>query len=353
MKQDFRCYFRAYSIFIIFCLSTAAAAGASIIFSSCARIQYIFEQGRGQLKLQNSAKDNEVVLKNPQISKEYKQKIGEILEYKKFFYDFFSKANSKIYSKTTILDDQHVTYLVVASKFYEIKAKDECFPFVGCFPYLGFFSKESAYKYANDLEKEEYVTTVYPVNAYSTLGFFEDTILSSFFNYDRYQLAELIFHELFHSIFFVKNKVELNENLANFFAGELVKLYFSKEQKDVEELAKHQRMEDNYDQIKSEIVKMVNILQDRYSKEKPSTKELAQKILDSYLQHDFYPQVKKLCEKFSLKNSQCYFLDKKWNNASFVSLLTYQRKFDEIAKIKSEMKLSLIDFYRYIEKNWN
>ena len=53
---------------------------------------------------------------------------------------------------------------------------------------------------------------VRPVNAYSTLGHFNDRVLSSFFNYNEKGLANLIFHELFHSILFFKNGVNLNEN---------------------------------------------------------------------------------------------------------------------------------------------
>ena len=64
------------------------------------------------------------------------------------------------------------------------------------------------------------------MHAYSTLGYFNDHILSSFFYYNEHQLAEMIFHELFHTIFFVKNEVDLNENLAQYFAQQLTMEFF-------------------------------------------------------------------------------------------------------------------------------
>ena len=58
-------------------------------------------------------------------------------------------------------------------------------------------------------------------------GKYNDRIISSFFRYDERRLANLIFHELFHAVFFIKDEVKANENLASFFARELAKEYFS------------------------------------------------------------------------------------------------------------------------------
>jgi len=80
-----------------------------------------------------------------------------------------------------MLENSAVTYLVVASPFNEIKAVETCFPVMGCFPYLGFFNLNSAKNFAKEKENENYVTWIRPVYAYSTLGYFTDTILSSFF----------------------------------------------------------------------------------------------------------------------------------------------------------------------------
>ena len=91
-------------------------------------------------------------MKDPKVSKINKDKIELIGKYKEYFYNYFKRKSTPIYSKTMILDSEAVSYLVITSKKDEIKALNECFPFVGCFPYLGFFKKRSAKKYA--LEKE-------------------------------------------------------------------------------------------------------------------------------------------------------------------------------------------------------
>ena len=54
------------------------------------------------------------------------------------------------------------------------------------------------------------------VSAYSTLGWFNDPLLSSFVYYSEPALASLLFHELAHSKVWVNNDVAFNESFASF-----------------------------------------------------------------------------------------------------------------------------------------
>jgi len=52
------------------------------------------------------------------------------------------------------------------------------------------------------------------VPAFSTLGWFNDPVLSTFIGYADYRLARLIFHELAHQVAYVKGDSEFNESFA-------------------------------------------------------------------------------------------------------------------------------------------
>src|SRR6185369_10536628 len=52
------------------------------------------------------------------------------------------------------------------------------------------------------------------VPAYSTLGWFDDPVLSSFVRYRETELARLLFHELAHQIVYVKDDTAFNESFA-------------------------------------------------------------------------------------------------------------------------------------------
>jgi predicted aminopeptidase len=53
------------------------------------------------------------------------------------------------------------------------------------------------------------------VPAYSTLGWFDDPVLSSFINWPDYRLAGLLFHELTHQRIYIDDDTTFNESLAS------------------------------------------------------------------------------------------------------------------------------------------
>ncbi len=67
-----------------------------------------------------------------------------------------------------------------------------------------------------ELVKENYDIDVYSPSGWSTLGWFQDPVLSNMLYKSDGALANLIIHELTHGTLFIKNNVTFNENLANF-----------------------------------------------------------------------------------------------------------------------------------------
>ena len=107
-------------------------------------------------------------------------------------------------------------YVVTACEPYDLIPYQWSFPIVGDFSYKGFFEKKKALKEAEYLEKEGYDIDIGEVNAWSTLGWFKDPVMSSMLQKTEGQLASLLIHELTHGTIFVKNDVQFNENLASF-----------------------------------------------------------------------------------------------------------------------------------------
>lgn len=320
------------------------------LFASCARIDYFLEQSIGQISLLTKARDNQVILKDVRISQKDRNKIIKIVQYKDFFYKYWKLPKKGIYTRTTILETKAVGFMVVSSKFNEVKAKDECFPFIGCYPYIGFYKKESALDYMARQENLDYVTWIRPIYAYSTLGYFNDPILSSFFIFDDYELAELVFHELFHTIFFVENELDLNENLANYFGEEVAFEYFKD---DTKYTVTRKKLNFSLKRLNSLVVKLAKKLDRLYSIQDCTTKDEAQNILSNFLEEKFIPQIKNECKKLNLNREQCFPLNKKWNNASFAAFLTYENMIDKITLLRSNLKLSLKDFFEYIKGKYD
>ncbi|MAE57957.1 MAG: hypothetical protein CME69_03695 [Halobacteriovorax sp.] len=313
-----------------------------LILSSCAKIGYLYEQGIGQAKLIIDARDNQEVLKDQSVSDEMKDKIKKIQTYKKFFYQYWHLPETEIYNETNILDRDAVTYLVIASTRREIKPLSNCFFLAGCFPYLGFFELKSAKKHVKTLNEKGYDTYLRSVLAYSTLGNLDDPILSTFFKYSKYDLAETIFHELFHTILFIKGEVDLNENLANYFGKEMLKKFFKEESEKLE--AHFKRLELNHE-IKQEIVDSAQEL-------KEILKESNWKAQKKHFLEVTFPQkMKNKCEKLGLK--KCWPLSLTWNNATFSAFMTYEKSQDKISALAGKFNGDLRAFFLFIQSEYD
>ena len=312
-----------------------------LIISSCTRTSYLIEQAIGQAKILLNAKKNKEILEDKKIPEEYKDKIKKILNYKSFFYNYWNSKNTEIYTKTNILDRDVVSFLVIGSKPYEISPLITHFPFFGGFPYLGFFNKKSALEYSKKLQEDGYETYVRGVDAYSTLGKLDDPILSTFFKYGEVQLAELIFHELFHTFLFIENEVDLNENLANFIGKQMVYEYFSKGNKKIKEYyikqAQYKKLNLKISILGEKLKKILKLKKWEEEKKK-------------FLAGEFKSDILKYCKKNQIKT--CWPLSFEWNTATFAAFMTYEKNQNSIEKKLKNFK-NIKDFVLFIRNEYN
>ena len=317
-----------------------------LTIGSCSKIKYLIEQGKGQNEILKGAKDNEEVLNDHSISENFKKKIRKVIELKNYYYDFWREEKSEIYSKTAFLKKEAVSYLVIASPFDKIEPKEECFPFFGCFPYLGFFKEELAKEYAENLKKDGYEVYIRPILAYSTLGYFDDPILSSMLVLDDYDLTETVFHELFHTTLFIKNEVDFNEALADLVAQEMTSIYYSfdKSNKEIRDLKRNKMRS-----LERWLVGKTKKLNSIYSYHQNLEKYQSKGILNNFLKNELYPEAKNKCASLNILKDNCFPTKIEWNNAAFTSFLTYEEEDERLSKLKKDLNLSLRGFVDFIK----
>jgi predicted aminopeptidase len=118
------------------------------------------------------------------------------------------------YTRYTDLGRPYVVWNVFAAPALSLKPQRWCFPVAGCVSYRGYFNEADARAEGERLRASGHDVHLGGVPAYSTLGWFDDPLLSSFVRYPDTALARLVFHELAHQIVYVRDDTMFNESFA-------------------------------------------------------------------------------------------------------------------------------------------
>ena len=150
------------------------------------------------------------------VNQDTQEKLRLVLAVRDYARDVLKLNVGGSYSSYSYVDRPDLTYVVIAAPKTELRPYTWWFPFVGSVPYKGFFSKEDAEAEVKRLHEEGYDANVRASAAFSTLGWFDDPLLSHLLRYNKVTLTDVIFHELFHNTLYIKGASAFNESIANF-----------------------------------------------------------------------------------------------------------------------------------------
>ncbi len=194
----------------------AAALLALLVLAPGCQIGYLARAGIGQAGVLLSRRPVAEVLASGELSEEEARKLRLVGEARRYAFERIGLDRSGSYTSFYDTGGKPVAYNVQACAKDRFAQVSWWFPIVGSITYKGYFTEGEAKAEAARLAEDGFDTLVSPVAGYSTLGWFDDPILSSMLRYQDEDLVDLIIHELTHGTVYVPSNVTFNENLATF-----------------------------------------------------------------------------------------------------------------------------------------
>ena len=204
----------------------------SVALVSCETVGYYSQAARGQLTIVFGREDIQRLIERQDLSDELADKFARVMDIREFAESELGLPVGGNYSSYVDIEREHVVWNVFAAPEFSVEPVNWCYPIAGCVAYRGYFSERSALRYAAKLEEDGLDVYTGGVDAYSTLGWFEDSLLSTVLNRADYQLAGLIFHELAHQLVYLPGDTTFNESFATAVEREGVRRWLAKSNKD-------------------------------------------------------------------------------------------------------------------------
>ncbi len=186
-----------------------------LFFAGCSTLRYYRQAAQGQSEILDRARPVSRVLSDATVPETVKRKLQVSQEVRRFAREKWALPVEGRYDRYTDLHRRYVTWVVFASPEFSVEGKSWWYPVVGKLEYRGYFSEAEAKAEARTLKAHGYDVYSGGVQAYSTLGWFHDPILNTFFATTDAEFAELLFHELTHVKVFIPGDTDFNEAFAS------------------------------------------------------------------------------------------------------------------------------------------
>lgn len=186
----------------------------SVSLISCETVGYYSQAARGQLAIVFAREDIRYLLTQQDLEPLLRQNFDTVLSIGEFADQKLGLPTNENYLTYVDVERDHVVWNVFATPEFSTSPLNWCYPIAGCVAYRGYFSEQAAKNFADKLREQGFDVYTGGVDAYSTLGWFDDSLLSTILNRAPYQLAGLIFHELSHQIVYLPGDTTFNESFA-------------------------------------------------------------------------------------------------------------------------------------------
>lgn len=318
----------------------------TLILGGCALPGYYGQAINGELHLLAARQPIARVLANPETPAALKQQLSLAEKIRRFASTRLGLPKNGSYTDYVALNHRYVSWNVFATKPFSLQAITWCFPFAGCVPYRGYFHRQAAEKFAAGLRQQGDDVYVSGVPAFSTLGWFNDPLLSSMLGWSDTTLANFIFHELAHQELYLKGDADFNESWAVTVADVGVRRWLKDTGRE-SELPAYEAEQRHWHMIVLLVDTARGQLTDSYASGKPAAQVARSK-------QQIFEQLRKsyavLRPELGKDTGYDSFFNGPLNNASLLTVTTYTRWVPAFHALLANQNGDLPAFYRAVKQ---
>jgi predicted aminopeptidase len=329
---------KKYSLYFVLFLSISS-------LSACSSISYFSHLAKGQFDLLWQRQSVVELLASDETPAHLKQRLLLSEKVRRFAEVHLHLPVGNAYSSYTDLGRDFVVWNVYAAPELTLQAYTWCYPLLGCMAYRGYYEEQWAKSAAAELEAQGYEIKVGGVQAYSTLGYFDDPLLNTFIFREESGFIELLLHELAHRKLYIKDDTAFNENFATAVAYLGTQQWYVSTDPQADSAASDPGRE-RFEILIAFLLDIKDRLAGVYNNVELTVEQKREqkKLIMIALEKDYE----------ALKNQ--YHWDNRYdrwvlgmNNASFATLSNYQQWVPAFIKLYQQQGQDWLSFYRTVE----
>ncbi len=190
------------------------------LLSGCTSVGYYGQLMQGQWQLLQAREPVTRIIADPSRDLRLREQLQRAQAARDFASEHLHLPDNRSYRLYADIGRPLVVWNVFATPQFSLAPLTHCFPIAGCVAYRGYYSQSGARGEAALQKLAGRDVYIGGVEAYSTLGWFDDPILNTMLGWGDERLATLIFHELAHQRVYVQDDTEFNESFATFVEQE-------------------------------------------------------------------------------------------------------------------------------------